>query len=301
MKRSGFSQIYMLLCGCGLLIMMAFSACSGTASTNDTSNGAVTAGSATASSVTGTVTAVNASAHSVTITVSANGQLHQYTVNGLTDQQVAELQSRMGKTFAFQATQNNGSYTIATGSTPQEMDNETPVVAQSASTDTTTSANGVVEPGSIDFIGKLQSSSASSMNLSMPNGDTLTVAITATTDRSDMVAPPAQGQYVKVKVLANTDGSFSAEKLGLVDSEDVQNVVKLNTASFQAVTNSAVSGDNVIHFSVGHKSFTATIGATTELKNFVNAQAIGNNQAVKLDVQFNGANATVLKIDNGND
>ncbi len=302
MRRSRFSQLSMLLvCGCGLLIMMAFSACGVLASTNDTAtNGVATAGSATANSITGTLTAVNAAAHSVTVTVNVNGQQHQYTVNGLTDQQIAQLQSRIGKTFAFQATQSNGSYTVNSGSNPQEIDNETPGATQSTETNSATNTNGTAEPGSIDFIGKLQNSSASSMNVSMPNGDTLTVAIAATTDRSDFATLPGQGQYVKVSALANTDGSFSAKKLGQVDNGDVQNTVKLNTVDFQAVTTSAVGGDNVIHFNVGHKSFVATIGATTELKNFANAQSIGNNQAVKVTVQFNGANATVLKVDNSN-
>lgn len=302
MRRSRFSQFYMLLvCGCGLLIMMAFSACSALASTNDTAtNGVATAGSATANSITGTLTAINATTHSVTVTVNVNGQPHQYTVNGLTDQQIAQLQSHIGKTFAFQATQSNGSYTVTPGSAPQEMDNETPGATQPTETNGTTNTNGTTEPGSIDFIGKLQSSNANSMNLSMPNGDTLAVAIAATTDRSDFATLPGQGQYVKVKALANTDGSFSAAKLGQVDNGDLQDQVKLNTVDFQAVTTSAVGSDNVLHFNVGHKSFTATIGATTELKNFANAQGIGNNQAVKVEVQFNGANATVLKVDNAN-
>lgn len=297
MRRTGFSRSYaLLICGCALLVMMAFSACGVLASPNDTAtNGTTTTtGSATASSLTGTLTAVNATAHNVTVTVNVNGQPHQYTVNGLTDQQIAQLQARIGKIFTFQATQSNGTYTVNSGSEPQEIDNDTPVASQPTET------NGAVEPGSIDFIGKLQSSNANSLNVSLPNGDMLTVALAATTDRSDLAVLPAQGQYVKVKALANTDGSFSAEKLGQVDGGDIQNPVKLNTIDFQGVTTSAVGGDNLIHFNVGHKSFTATIGATTEVKNFANAQAIGNNQAVKVEVQFNGANATVLKVDNAN-
>lgn len=302
MRQSSFSRIYtLLLCGCGLLIMIAFSACSGAADTNSTSSGVVTTGSATANSITGSVTSVNASAHSVTITVNANGQSHQYTVNGLTDQQVAELQSRIGKTFTFPATQNNGSYTMSAGSTPQEVDNETPEVAQATTTSIPTNANGTVKPGSIDFIGKLQSSSANSMNVSMPNGDTLTVAMVATTDRSDLAALPAQGQPIKIKALANADGSFSAAKVGQVDSKDLQDTIKLNTVDFQAMTTAATGSDNMLHFSVGHKGFAAMIGTMTELKNFANAQAIGNNQAVKVEIQFNGANATVVKVENGND
>jgi hypothetical protein len=222
MKQLRSSQIGMLLCGCGLLIMMAFSACGVAANTNGpSSEGAVTPGPATSTST---------------------------------------------------APSTNGA-----------------------------STNAAIEPGSIDFIGKVQGSSANSMNLSMPNGDTLTVAISATTNRSDLATLPAQGQYVKVKALANTDGSFSAAKLGQVDNEDMQNTIKLNTVDFQAMTTAAVSGDNVVHFSVGHKNFAATIGTTTQVKNFANAQAIGSNQSIKIDVQFNGVNATVLKVDNGND
>lgn len=307
MRRSRFSQIAILLCwGCGLLIMMAFSSCGVSANTNDAStgvasNGTTTTAAVTANSITGTLTAINVATHSVTVSVNANGQQQQYTINGFSDQQIAQLQSHIGKTFAFQTTQTNGAYTVAAGSNPQEMDNEVPVATQSTGTNSTTTTNGIVEPGSINFIGKLQSSNANSMNVILPNGDTLMVAIAATTDRSDFATLPTQGQYVKVKVLANTDGSFAAAKLGQVDYKDIQNQVKLNTVDFKAVTAGVVGGDNVIHFNVGHKSFAATIGAMTEVKDFPNVQGIGNNQAVGVKVQFTGANATVLKVDNAND
>ncbi len=271
-----------------LFAMLLFSACAGVATTTN-ANGTTT------STLTGSVVSVNSSAHSVTLNV--GGQ--QFTVSGLTDQQITALQSQIGKTYSIQATQTgSNAYTIAANTDPVENDTATPGVAATQPA----SATGVKEPGSISFIGKLQSMSSSSAVVAMPNGDSLTIALTAQTDRSDLVGQPAQGQSIKVEATANTDGSFMATKLGTVKADDLADTTKMNTVDFAGVTTSAVGSDNVIRFAVGNKSYSFTLSPTTEVKSFASAQAIGANQAVKVEVLFNnGANGTVIKVDNAND
>jgi hypothetical protein len=290
MKQFLLKRISPLVVGvCALFAMLLFSACAGVATTTN-ANGTTT------STIRGSVVSVNQSAHSVTLNV--GGQ--QFTVSGLTDQQIAALQSQVGKTYAIQATQTgSNAYAIAANTDPVEEDNATPGVS------TTEPANGTSanEPGSISFIGKLQSMSSSSAVVTMPNGDSLTVVLTAQTDRSDLVGQPAQGQSIKVDATASsTDGSFMATKLGTVQGDDLTDTTKLNTVDFSGVTTSAVGADNVIHFAVGNKSYSFTLSPTTEVKNFASVQAIGANQAVKVEVLFNnGSNGTVVKVENAND
>src|SRR5579863_6114322 len=96
----------LLVCVVSLVIIALLAACgSNTAGTN-------TAGT---TSLTGTVVSVNAAQHSAVLTV--NGQ--QVTVSGLTDQQVAALQTQVGKVYTFQVTGSGNSYTIVPNSTPQ--------------------------------------------------------------------------------------------------------------------------------------------------------------------------------------
>jgi hypothetical protein len=289
MKQFLLKRISPLVIGVlALFAMLLFSACAGVATTTN-ANGTTT------SKVTGSIVSVNQSAHSVTLNV--GGQ--QFTVSGLTDQQIAALQNQVGKTYSIQATQTgSNAYTIASNTDPVEDDTATPGVSTTEPASTT----GANEPGSISFIGKLQSMSSSNAVVTMPNGDSLTVALTAQTDRSDLVGQPAQGQSIKVDATANTDGSFMATKLGTVQGDDLTDTTKLNTVDFSGVTTSAVGTDNVIHFAVGNKSYSFTLSPTTEVKSFASAQAIGANQAVKVEVLFNnGSNGTVIKVDNAND
>ncbi len=294
MKRLTAVKIQsVFLCICSLAIILLFTACSGVAGTG-TATGSGTGASTT---ITGSVQSVNASAHSVTVIVSANGQQQQLTVSGLTDQQVQDLQAHIGKIFAIQATGSGTSYTINTNTTPQEEDNATPGVTAEATTSSSTSAT----TGSVDFLGKVQNMNVNNVVVSMPNGQPLTLNINAQTDRADLQGQANVGQYIKVKAIANPDGSFTVTKLGSTDSGDTQDQNKLNTVTFTGVTTGAVGTDNVVHFNVGNKGFSFPLAQGAEVKDFANAQAIGNNQAVKVDVLFTGANGSILKVANGSD
>lgn len=273
----------------GVVLMVLFSACSGV-----TGNG----GPGTTYTITGQISATSTASHSVTLTV--NGQ--SVTITGLTDQEVTALQSQVGKTYTIVATQNSdGSYTISNGSTPVNTSG-TPGVTSGIETDTpeagqTPSPTGSVQ-NSIEFIGKVQSVSSSSITVAMPDGTNVSMSIVnGQTDTSDFNgALPANGQLIKVAVNANADGSYTATKLSVTDSSDVaaQNVV-----TFTGTTSSAVGSDNVIHFKVGNKSYSYTIGSGADLGDFNNsAQAIGNNQAVAVDVTFQGSTGTVTKVSN---
>lgn len=91
----------------------------------------------------------------------------------------------------------------------------------------------------------------------------------------------------------NPDGSFTATILKPARPGDPD----LNVIAYTGVTTSAVGADRVIHFTVGTKSYTFTIPTTADLGDFGgNAQAIGNNLAVKVKVQY-PAN-TVVSVGN---
>jgi hypothetical protein len=271
------------VCVVALVFMVLVSACAGVGN----------------SSVTGSVASVNAQQHSVTL--NANGQT--ITISGLTDQQIAQLQaalqSHLNTNFSFNVTQNSdGSYTISTGpnsvtedNTPEANNNETPNANQ---------PQGQNEPGSISFIGTVKSVGNGSIVVSLPDGSTLPMSIVnGQTDLSDFNgALPGVNQLIKVDATANTDGSFLASKLSATDSSDVQNQ---NAVEFDGVTTSAVGSDHAIHFKVGNKNLSFTIGSTTDLGDFNgNAQGIGNNVSVKVEVQFQGNTATVTKVSNAN-
>jgi hypothetical protein len=75
----------------------------------------------------------------------------------------------------------------------------------------------------------------------------------------------------------------------------------LNTVDYQGVTTSAVGSDRVIHFGVGSKSYSFSIGSTADLSDFNNnAQAVQANQSVKVEVLFSGSTGTVVKVSNAN-
>ncbi len=275
-----------VVCVCSLFVMILFSACAGVAGTGSTTGGGT---------ITGSVVSVNASAHSVTLTVS--GQ--QVTVSGLTDQQITALQTQVNKVYTFnvQAGQSGSNYNINVGTDPTETDNGSPQinVTPEATNDNNT---GVNEPGTISFIGKVQSYNAGTLVVAMPNNQSFSMS--AVNGQTELKTTPQVGQFVKVDAQANPDGSFMATKIDATDSSDVQDAVKLNTVDFKGVTTQAVGSNGNLTFKVGNKSFSFTIGGTTELKDFQNAQAIGTNQPVKVTVIYNGSSSTVQKVGNNN-
>jgi hypothetical protein len=266
-----------------LVVMALFSACAGVAGTSG-SNGLT---------LTGSIQSVNTANHSVTISVS--GQT--YTISGLSDQQAQALQSQVGKVYMLQVTQNGNTYTINTGTNPQADTNATPGVT---TTNTNSSSNtSPFEAGSIEFIGKVQSVNGSNVVIAMPDGHTPTITTNSQTDLSDMNGQqPAVGQMLKVTATANSDGTFTAQKLGLTDSSDQADQ---NTVTYQGVTSNAVGSDNVIHFTVGTTSYSFPLNSSTDLGDFNNnAQSIAANQSVEVEVLFTGTTGSVTKVSNPN-
>src|SRR5258706_4767805 len=263
--------------GIAILALMAlFTACAGVGTNG--SNGNLT--------VSGSVVSVNPQNHSVTLNI--NGQ--QQTISGLTDQEISLLQGQTGKMYSIQVTQNSdGSYEVVTGTNPTE--DNTPETGNSPSTNDTPATN---EPGSISFTGTVQSVSTNSIVVSMPDGQSLTMSIVnGQTDESDFNGQQiTKGQLIQVEATANTDGSFLATKLKQADSAD-------NVVDFQGVTTGAVGVDHVIHFAVGNKGFSYAIGSNADLGDFNgNAQSIGNNASVKVEVTFNVTTGSVTKVSN---
>ncbi|MGZ3626127.1 MAG: hypothetical protein ACXVDN_00465, partial [Ktedonobacteraceae bacterium] len=152
------------------------------------------------------------------------------------------------------------------------------------------------EPGSIDFIGSVQSANSSSVVVKMPDSSTLTLVVNSQTDLSKLNGSlPNVNQIVKVSATAS-NGNFIATELKPTDSGDLQDQ---NTVTFQGVTTQAVGSDRVIHFAVGNRSFSFPIISTAELKDFNgNAQSIANAASVKVQVQFNGTSGTALDVSN---
>ena len=250
-------------------------------------------------SITGKIQSVDVA--NGTVTLSVQGQSQPIVIKGLTSAQASALQSQVGKTYTITATQNSdGSYQTNVGSNPVQSAPGAPEGIETPNANETSSAP---EPGSISFIGKVQRVSSSSIVVSMPDGSTLSMNIVnGQTDLSDFNGSlPGANQLIKVDANTNSDGSFTATKLKTTDSGDTSNQTKLNTVDFQGVTTSAVGSDGVIHFKVGNKSFSYTIGSNANLGDFNNnAQSIQANQAVKVEVQFNGATGNVVKVSNAN-
>jgi len=285
------------VCVVALVFVVLVSACAGVNTNGNTTT------------VAGPVVSVDAQNHSVSLNF--NGQTIK--INGLTNQEVALLQANSSKisSISLQATQNSdGSYTISAGQnsvtitftsggsstfnsdgTPEANNNETPNANE---------PQGQNEPGSISFIGTVKNVSSSSILVGLPDGSTLSMAIVnGQTDLSDFNgALPGVNQLIKVDATANADGSFLASQLKSTDSSDIQDQ---NTVEFDGVTTGAVGFDHVIHFKVGNKSLSFAIGSASDLGDFNgNAQSIGNNVSVKVEVQYQGTTATVTKVSNAN-
>ena len=277
--QSRFQTI--LVCVIGLLMMILVTACAGVPGTSG-------------NTITGAIVSVNTAQHSATLNV--NGQ--QVTVSGLTDQQVTTLQAQVGKTYTIQVTQGSGnSYTINSNSTPELIETNTPQPNVTETTNSTEPQTSL-EQGNISFTGKVQSAGNNRIVVSMPNGQTLSMSINSQTDLSDFNgALPTTGTLVKVEATANTDGSFTASTVKPATPGDLdQNVI-----DYHGVTTSAVGSDRVLHFKVATKSYSFTIGSTANLSDFNNnAQSIGNNLQVKVEVQFNGATGTVIQVGDSN-
>lgn len=282
MKKIMQSRFQTILVGAiGLLMMILVTACAGVPGTSG-------------NTITGAIVSVNTAQHSATLNV--NGQ--QVTVSGLTDQQVTTLQAQVGKTYTLQVIQGSGnSYTINSNSTPELIETNTPQPNVTETTNSTEPQTSL-EQGNISFTGKVQSVGNNRIVVSMPNGQTLSMSINSQTDLSDFNgALPTTGTLVKVKATANTDGSFTASTVKPATPGDLdQNVI-----DYHGVTTSAVGSDRVLHFKVATKSYSFTIGSTANLSDFNNnAQSIGNNLRVKVEVQFNGATGTVIQVGDSN-
>lgn len=295
MKKSLLNYVRpLIVCFTGLCIIVFFAACSGVATTTD-ANGNQTG------QLQGKVLTVDANAHSATFLV--NGQ--QVTVNDLTAQQITTLQTQQGKTFTLQVTSTGqNTYTVKTNTDIQVSDNPAPTATSATNAQPTTTNNPPATtnsaPGTLDFIGKVQSINASSVTITMPNGEAIPMAINALTEREHFLnGQPTVGQQVKVDSYTNPDGSFTAKKLDIVKPDDQADTFKMNTVDFKGVTTSAIGGDNVLHFNVGTKSYSFALNSTTRLKDFVNAQSIAANQPVKVEVLFTGSNGSVTKVENG--
>ncbi len=277
-----------LTCIAGLVLIFIISACAGVPGTTGSSNSV---------SITGTVQSVDTV--NDTVTLSVQGQT--LTIKGLNATQLSAIQSQVGHVYTITATQNSdGSYTITTGTTPIN-DNTTQTVTQGIVTATTndgTPDTNTPEPGSITFIGKVQSVSNSALVVAMPNGQNLSMSIVnGQTDLGDFNGSlPTVGQLIKVEASTNTDGSFMATKLSATDSGNLQDQ---NLITYKGLSTSAVGNDNVLHLKVGNQSLTFTISSSADLGDFNNnAQSISNNQSIKVDVLYQGSSSLVQKVSN---
>src|SRR5215469_1056153 len=171
--------------------------------------------------------------------------------------------------------------TIGTTATTTSATQVPPTATQPPAPTVTTVA---FKAGGISFIGPVKSITSSSLVMSAPNGQTLTLAITAQTDRTAYGGSlPTVGAPVDMDSAANADGSFTATILKPARAGDPD----LNVIAYTGITTSAVGADSVIHFTVGIKSYTFTIPPTADVSAFgANAQAIGNNVAVKVKVRY---------------
>ena len=287
MKHIFFARRGIVTCIAGLLLMLMISACAGVPGTS---------GYGSSVSITGSVQSVDMANGAVTLSV----QGQTLTIKGLTTAELTAIQPQVGKVYTISASQNSdGSYTIYNGTTPVNDDNiqgvSQGIVIDSTNNDGTPNAS---EPGSIEFIGKVQAVSNTSLVASMPNGQNVTASIVnGQTDLGDFNGSlPTRGQLIKVEASTNPDGSFMATKLGVTDSGDLQDQ---NVVTYQGLTTSAVGADNVIHLAVGKQNYSFTVGSSTDLGDFNNnAQSIASNQSVKVEVLYQGNTGLVQKVSN---
>lgn len=267
-----------------LVLLILVTACAGVG-TN--ANGSIT-------SVTGTITNVDTVNHTVTISVGGTS----YTIKGLSDQTVQQLQSQVGKTYTVHVTQNSdNSYSITVGTDPSPAGSQTPGVngtqepnetpEASETPDTTNTGNTT---GSFYAIAFAQNVSSSSLTITLPDHTALTVAINAQTDKSHLNnGTISNGQKVIVEANASSSG-FIATKIKPADNGD-----DINTVELDGTTTQALGSDHVLHFTVGNHQFSYTLGANVELDKF-NNNTIPSGAFVKVTVEFAGTTGTVIKV-----
>ncbi len=195
-------------------------------------------------------------------------------------------------------TNSDGTFSIVGGSNFTLSNTEgTPTTNETTTTNETPTNETPTanEPGSMTFYGTVQSAGSNSLVVTMPTGGTLSFTTNSSTDLADWNnGLPSAGTHVKVAVNANSDGSFTATKVGNVD-------VANNTtqAQYSGVTTAAVGSDHVLHFTVGNKSFSFPIASTTDLSAFTNG-SIPSGATVSITVQFNGSSGSVIQFGSGN-
>ncbi len=267
-----------------LVVMVLFSACSGLGNGQST--------------VTGSIVSVNASTG--TVVINANGQ--QETIKNVPANVIQALQNQVGKMYTITVTTNSdGSFSIVSGSNVTADNNEgTPTTDETTTTNETPTTGETPtannEPGSMTFYGNVQSVGSNSLVVTMPTGGTLSFTTNSSTDLSDWPnnGLPSVGTNVKVVVNANSDGSFTATKVGNVDSGN-----NTTQAQYTGVTTAAAGSGQVLHFTVGNKSFSFPIASGTDLSSFSNS-SIPSGASVSVTVQFNGSNGSVIDVSNGN-
>jgi Domain of unknown function (DUF5666) len=254
-----------------LVVMVLFSACSGLGNGQSTLTGSIV------------------SASNGTVVISVNGQ--QQTIKNVPASIIQSLQNQVGKVYTIQVTTNSdGSFSIVGGSNVTLDNNEgSPTTNETPTTETTT-AN---EPGSMTFYGTVQSAGSNSLVVTMPTGGTISFTTNSSTDLADWNnGLPSVGTHVKVAVNANSDGSFTATKVGNVDTAN-----NTTQAQYTGVTTAAVGSDHVLHFKVGNQSFSFPIATGTDLSAFTNS-SIPSGANVSITVQFNGSNGSVIEVSN---
>ncbi len=101
-----------------------------------------------------------------------------------------------------------------------------------------------------------------SLVVTMPTGGTLSFTTNGATDLKDWNnGLPGVGTHVKVEVNANSDGSFTATKVGNVDNNN-----DTTQAQYTGVTTAAIGSDHVLHFKVGNQSFSFPIASNADLR-----------------------------------
>lgn len=264
-----------------LVVMVLFSACSGL-------------GNGQTSSLTGSIV----SASNGTVVINVNGT--QDTIKNVPANLIQLLQSQVGKVYTVPVTSNSdGSFSIAGNTVTADNNEGTPTADETSTTNETPTTNDTPtanEPGSIQFYGIVQSQGSNSLVVTMPSGGTLSFTTNGSTNLADWNnGLPSVGTHVKVQVNANTDGSFTATKVGNVDAGNTDT----NQAQYTGVTTAAVGSDHVLHFTVGNKSFSFPIASNATLSDFNgNAQAIQKGANIQVTVQFNGSNGSVISVGN---
>lgn len=265
-----------------LVVMVLFSACSGLGSNGQTS------------SLTGSIV----SASNGTVVINVNGT--QDTIKNVPANIIQLLQSQVGKVYTVPVTTNSdGTFSIVGNTVTADNNEGTPTADETSTSNETPTTNDTPttnEPGSIQFYGIVQSVGSNSLVVTMPSGGTLSFTTNGSTNLADWNnALPSVGTHVKVQVNANTDGSFTATKVGNVDAGNTDT----NQAQYTGVTTAVVGSDHVLHFTVGNKSFSFPIASTANLSDYNgNAQGIQKGANIKVTVQFNGSNGSVIEVSN---